>query len=71
MTPIERRRQSHNWGHIEDALDAGWTLSIVKDKQKRHYTALLEGNKDIYKSKPFACLEWALDEIEEYLDEEY
>ena len=71
MTPSERRRQSHNWSNIEDALDAGWSLTVLKGHHKRHYSAMLLGDKDVYNSKQHACLEWALDEIDEWLEEEF
>jgi hypothetical protein len=71
MTPSERRRQSHNWSNIEDALDAGWILVVTKEHQKKRYKALLESPKDSYESKQHACLEWALDEIDEWLEDEF
>ena len=70
MTPSERRRQSHNWSAIERAIDAGWQLTVSKGQQRR-YKAILDCDKDIYASKPAACLEWALDEIDEWLEEEF
>ena len=71
MIPIEHRRQSHNWSHIEDALDAGWTVTIKGTGRSKRYCVTLEGATDSQGSHALACLEWALDEIEEYLDEEY
>jgi hypothetical protein len=71
MTPSERRRQSHNWSNIEDALDSGWKLTITKDNQKRRYRALLEAPTYEWESDPFACIEWALDQVDEWVEESF
>lgn len=66
----ERRVQAHNWLWVEQILKHGLTFSLVYDKDQKRFVARARGpSEELIAKGTGNSIEWALDELEENLDE--